>query len=329
LNEWAAAWAPTFVGLVWQSTLLVVVVAVACWALRRHSPALRFGLLLLLAAKLLVLPIWTVVIETPAWLTAEPAAAPVAASPARIEAAPVSDAAAFEDVSPSGGGIRPNANVADANPRSIHQRERLTWQAWLLSIWLVVVAAEVVRTLWQFRRLRRLLAGAKPVTPHIALAVAECARALRLRAVPSTVQVDADGSPLACGLLNPTLVFPAAMLGSFDSPALRQIILHELAHIRRRDLWTIWIIHVMRTIYWFHPAAYWTACRAGLERELACDQLAMTHSGASAGAYARTLIRAVGARSQPIVLTAAAAARLDGGQSRFTRVDEAASFARQ
>jgi len=82
--------------------------------------------------------------------------------------------------------------------------------------------------------------------------------------------------------------------------------------LQRRDLLTVWVIHLMRTVYWFNPVAHWVAYRAGLERELACDRLAMVNSGASAAAYAHTLIDAASGRSQPLVLNAAVAARLTG-----------------
>ena len=70
----------------------------------------------------------------------------------------------------------------------------------------------------------------------------------------------------------------------------------------------------MRMVYWFHLVAHWVAFRESLERELACDELAMSHSGATAGDYAQTLVAAATRLAQPAVLRAAAAAHLDGGR---------------
>ena len=117
---------------------------------------------------------------------------------------------------------------------------------------------------------------------------------------------------MVCGLRRATLVLPASLVEEIDRPALRQIVLHELAHLQRRDLLTVWVIHVMRTVYWFNPVAHWVAYRAGLERELACDRLAMVYGGVSAATYAHTLIDAAGRKSQPLVLNAAGTARLTG-----------------
>ena len=212
------------------------------------------------------------------------------------------------------------------------------------------MAFEVARTGWQFRGLRRLLAGSCAAEPAVEIVVEQCAARLGLARLPAVRVVQGEGSPMVCGLRRATLVLPAALTGAplprgerlgegfsgsklgseregmessgipplappFEGgvkSSLRQIVLHELAHLQRRDLLTVWVIHLMRTVYWFNPVAHWVAYRAGLERELACDRLAMLNSGASAAAYALTLIDAASGRSQPLVLNAAAVARLTG-----------------
>ncbi len=306
INAAAAAWAPTMLAIIWQSTLLAALVAAACWALRRQSPRVRYWLWLLLAGKLLVLPLWTVNMPWPQRPFAVPPPPPghdaASVVPAQPTGPVVHEAASFV----------PPAAASQAEPAP-PPASTFSWLSYLLLLWLAVVAAEIARTAWQFRRLRRLLANSEQAPPEVLEIVAECARLLDLNAAPASRQIDGEGSPLVCGLIRPVLVLPTATLTNFDAAALRQIILHELAHVRRRDLWTTWIIHAMRMLYWFHPVAHWIAYRAGLERELACDELALQHSGATAGAYARTLIRAVGTASRPLALTAAAAARLDGG----------------
>jgi beta-lactamase regulating signal transducer with metallopeptidase domain len=144
--------------------------------------------------------------------------------------------------------------------------------------------------------------------------VAACAEQLRLKTGPRTLITDVEVSPFICGMRRPTLVLPESLATKTDQSRLRQIILHELAHVRRHDLFWCWLTHAMRMAYWFHPVAYWVAFREELERELACDQLAMTHSGASAADYAQTLVEAASRAAQPAVLRASAAAHLDGGK---------------
>ena len=305
INDLAGAWTPTAIAIIWQSTVIALLAAIVCWLLRRQSPALRYWIWLAVAAKLLVAPLWTARVPAPTWLASSPAPISQPAgqqSPQRTEFAPPAHQTAAIAAAP----------VEELTKPPV-QRPALTWQSCLLILWLAVVAAEVARTAWQFRRLKHLLAAATPLDPQFTALIADCARKIGLRAAPPAQCIEGDGSPMVCGPWRPTLLLPASITASFDAVALRQIVLHELAHIRRRDLATVWIIHAMRTVYWFHPVAHWIAYRAGLERELACDQLALLHSGATPAGYARTLIGAAGRTAQPIVLGAATASRLDGG----------------
>jgi beta-lactamase regulating signal transducer with metallopeptidase domain len=86
---------------------------------------------------------------------------------------------------------------------------------------------------------------------------------------------------------------PGALATSLSPAQLRQVLLHELAHIRRRDLLWGWIPQAARMLWFAHPVVYWAVYRLRLERELACDQLAMTLSGKTAADYAQTLVDVV------------------------------------
>jgi beta-lactamase regulating signal transducer with metallopeptidase domain len=94
-------------------------------------------------------------------------------------------------------------------------------------------------------------------------------------------------------------VLPRDTLAALDPGQLRQVLLHELAHVRRRDLLWGWLPEVARLVWWFNPVAWWVAARVRLERELACDQLVLAHGGASAADYAETLVRVVSQSSAP------------------------------
>jgi bla regulator protein blaR1 len=93
------------------------------------------------------------------------------------------------------------------------------------------------------------------------------------------------------------------------------VLLHELAHIRRRDLVWSWIGEIARIVYFYHPVVHWINYQARLERELACDQLAMAVSGRGPEEYAAMLVQVVSHASEPSVFKTAASARLEGEPS--------------
>lgn len=314
LNHWSAAWALLMWNIVWQSALLAAAVGAVCWLLRRESPGLRYALWLALSLKLLVMPLWSVDIPVPAWFNASTQAEPtlhvtsasaLGRSATSLPAAPLSKPSTLQEFNAES---RTHAQHASLW-RSLRS---LTLAAWLLLCWATVVLVSAARIGWQFRSLRRLLATTAAGGEAEQIVVEQCAARLGLAKRPSVRIISSDGSPMVCGLFRPVLILPSELIEQLDAPALRQIILHELAHLKRRDLLTIWAIQAVRTVYWFNPIAHWIAYRAGLERELACDRLAMLNSGANATTYARTLIDAASGRSQPLVLNAATAARLVG-----------------
>lgn len=117
-------------------------------------------------------------------------------------------------------------------------------------------------------------------------------------------------------MLRSTLVFPRDLIAQLDPSELRQVLAHELAHLKRRDLLWGWISELARVLYFFHPAMLWAAYQVRLERELACDAVAMQTSGRTAAQYAETLVRVLSAASTPAAFRTAAAS-LDGGESRI------------
>lgn len=94
--------------------------------------------------------------------------------------------------------------------------------------------------------------------------------------------------PTAIGLMKPAVVIPRWILEELSAPELNQILLHELAHLRRRDDWTNLIQQIVRALFFFHPAVWWIERKIALEREIACDDAVLTETG-SPRAYAECL----------------------------------------
>jgi hypothetical protein len=75
-----------------------------------------------------------------------------------------------------------------------------------------------------------------------------------------------------------------------DRRQLEHVLLHELAHLQRRDAWWSLACLAVQVAYWFHPIA-WLACRRlAVLRECACDEAVARLLGADASGYRRTLL---------------------------------------
>jgi beta-lactamase regulating signal transducer with metallopeptidase domain len=90
---------------------------------------------------------------------------------------------------------------------------------------------------------------------------------------------DDIASPFTARLLRPVIWLPLSLLTRLPVEQVEALIAHELAHIARLDwLWN-GLQCVVESLLFFHPAAWWLSRRIRLEREQACDDLAVAACG--------------------------------------------------
>jgi beta-lactamase regulating signal transducer with metallopeptidase domain len=145
----------------------------------------------------------------------------------------------------------------------------------LAAAWMVVV--------------RRIVARARPLDdPAWQTPLYEIADRLELDAAPRLLRSDDVKMPFAAGLLSSTIVLPAE---SDDWSAERRtaVLIHELGHVRRRDLIGHTVGRIACAFYWFHPLVWTAARRLRAESERACDDLALVF-GARPSDYAEHLL---------------------------------------
>ncbi len=94
--------------------------------------------------------------------------------------------------------------------------------------------------------------------------------------------------PMAWGLFRPAVVMPDDA-DTWPADRLRIVLLHELAHVKRRDCLTHVLAQVTCALYWFNPLAWVAARHARTERERACDDLVLA-AGTPGADYADQLL---------------------------------------
>jgi len=147
----------------------------------------------------------------------------------------------------------------------------------------------------------------------------EVADRLGLDDAPRLVRSDDAKMPFACGLLTPTIVLPAESDG-WTLDRRRAVLLHELAHVRRRDLVGHTVGRFACALYWFHPLVWTAAKRLRSESERACDDLAL-NCGARASDYAEHLLDIVtGVRHHATPAVALAMARRKEFEGRMLAI---------
>ena len=94
--------------------------------------------------------------------------------------------------------------------------------------------------------------------------------------------------PCAVGVIRPAVLLPTAAL-SWSPDRLDAVLLHELAHVARRDVLMQSLAELCRSLYWFNPLAWLAASRLRLEREQACDDHVLA-AGVRGSDYAQVLL---------------------------------------
>ena len=237
LNRLSVAWASLAWSVVWQSTLVAGVIAAISFALRRSSPTVRYWLWQIVAIKLLIMPLWSVSLTLPKFFHRE--AAGTQATP---------DPTGQGDMGGITLPLRPKTlpsgeaqGLTEPKPWRVGEwLSQLHWQSWLFVAWLVGVAWQLAGVIRHRFRLSSLLAQGSEVTDsRVVEMVVELADQISLRRLPRVMSVDLEGSPFVCGMCKPVLVLPRSILTALDPAQLRQVLLHELAHVKRRDL--LWV----------------------------------------------------------------------------------------
>jgi uncharacterized protein (TIGR03435 family) len=285
MNPWidVAGW--TLVHFVWEGTAIAVVALVLLRALRHRSPQSRYAVACCALVAMLAAPAITAValsrtlvpaVSTPLVPVVEADGASFASPKAAIEAR-IAEAAARMSSTVSVG-------VQDFN----------AWLPLVVMSWMAGVAVFLLRLAggwWRITRLHRAARAARPsVWAHAAQAIASrlgLSRGLsRAIHVIDTSLVD---TPTVIGLLRPVVLLPVAAFAGLSPTQVDAILAHEIAHIRRHDFLVNVLQTLAETLLFYHPAVWWLSARIRAERELCCDEVALSVCGDPVS-YAEALV---------------------------------------
>jgi beta-lactamase regulating signal transducer with metallopeptidase domain len=148
--------------------------------------------------------------------------------------------------------------------------------AW--AVWLAGAALLGARMTWQAVSSSALLKTAPKVKDPTVLDTFESAkRALGIKSA-SLIQTDFVASPAVYGYFSPRILLPTHMSSGFSAQELRHVFLHELAHVKRQDMLILWVVGVLKILHWFNPVLWFGFRRLAADRELACDELALSYA---------------------------------------------------
>ncbi|MHC5183499.1 MAG: M56 family metallopeptidase [Planctomycetota bacterium] len=291
LNSMADNWWTWQIAMLWQTAVLIGIIWIVDVCIRKWAwPQVRYALWMLVLVKLLIPPTWT----SPASITSHipPLAqkavhiqiAPAAEEPTAVPDMPVptttvTDAAAYEhpQTEPM---TTPEPSVATAVNAPIQIEMpvsavvRLHWKAYAMFTWLAgmaVLSAWLILRLTGLRREHLKSSNGFTLPERFYTQLEEVASKLNLRRLPQVVLTDKVACPAVFGIFHPVLLMPAEKLRNMSRQDTEHILLHELAHIKRGDLFVHAVYMLLQIVYWFNPLLWMVRRPLQNLRELCCD----------------------------------------------------------
>jgi bla regulator protein blaR1 len=282
LNNCAAAWFNWMAAMLWQSAILIAIVWTADLLLRRFAwPQFRYILWLLIFVKLLLPPGFAL----PTSITSRLAV---------IQHSIHGDIAKPSHLSSNGLAVQAPIEIAQAkmSPSSSRTIEpSLSWQSKLMLVWLTGI---MVFAFWLYLRLRHLRinrsqSGLPEWLPSI---LQECADKLSIQRAPSIAITTALKCPAVFGIFQPTILIPREGIAWLEKKQACNILLHELTHIKRGDLFLHAIQIALQILYWPN-VLLWLIRRPMHDlRELCCDADVASVLRENTPSYRQTLLDA-------------------------------------
>ena len=145
--------------------------------------------------------------------------------------------------------------------------------------WVVFSFLLLVRLAAGYYVLRSLKSSATPASPDWQLHLSRLCVTHGIRRQAQLLVSSQVRGPMSLGFFRPAIVIPQTLLETLSHSELEQIVLHELAHLYRRDDWSNLAQKLIEAMLPVQPAICWLGYQMSLEREMACDDWVIAATG--------------------------------------------------
>jgi len=292
MEPWLIRIADYLLAQSWQIALLTIAVALATFGLRNRSAHVRYLLWMIVLAKALVPPLYSVPVailpqQSPLEYALEPAQAERMVAEHRMH-----EVGAAESARPAA--VQPEA----ASPPQVTKRWAMyDIRAWLAVGWLVGVAAlsfyyllNALRTqIWLQRR-------RKALPSESARSIESFFAAHGVGRKPRIWLLERINQPFVWGLVRGNIYLPARLLDGKDANFQASLLGHELCHVVRLDAMVNSLQVVAQTAFWFHPFVWWVNAKIRMEREKCCDEMTIARLNTLPEEYGGAIVETLAAK---------------------------------
>ncbi|MGG9962776.1 M56 family metallopeptidase [Ferruginibacter sp. SUN106] len=152
--------------------------------------------------------------------------------------------------------------------------------AWVVCCWLIIIVFRCIQFAGGLYKIKQIkTTQLTPVNEYWRERITCLAAALNIRSKVQLVQSGIAKMPMVVGHFKPVILFPLGLLTALPAAEVEAVLLHELAHIRRKDYLVNLLQHCTEIVFFFNPAVLWVSALIKSERENCCDDIAVAQAG--------------------------------------------------
>lgn len=273
LNLISQSWFSWMFSMFWQISLLIIVISGVDLLIRTWAwPQVRYALWSLVLIKLVLPPTFTFTGSIVPNIRAE--------LPSKIDL--VSEAQTTEksnsDIKMSKSDKPPlienevlsTPNITESSTTSAD----LNWKVYLMALWIfgiIIFAIVLGRKILRLKKWHIEQETKRNIPPWFHKSLLKVAKILSIERLPAIVFSNKALTPAVYGIFRPVLLLPEKYIDDLSEEEAEHVLLHELAHIKRGDLFVHGVTLVLQIIYWFNPLLIWTRKQMKHVREICCD----------------------------------------------------------
>ncbi len=169
---------------------------------------------------------------------------------------------------------------------------------WFVALYAAGVIIMLARLVVAIMKANRIVAHAEIVTDGpLVDTLRSLAGQWSMKVIPALARAERIVVPTVIGFARPTVLLPLSAIGGLSADELEMILAHELAHVRRHDMWISLVQRLAEAALFFNPALWYVSRRISTLREYCCDEMTCRVRSASASEprvrYAAALLRVV------------------------------------
>lgn len=271
-ERFVSALSNTLVHSLWQGLILAAVTGLIVLFTRKHSAVMRYNLLISALALFAVGVVVTFAMQMSEF---KPVATDAVTTINNVTAN-----AAIQIDTPT-----PAQNFTDSLFSYLNQHHNT-----IVLVWFLIICAKSIQLLVGLIGVRRLKhTKVNQVTVDWYNRLQQLAHSLEIKKRIELLESGLAKVPMVIGALKPVILMPIGLLAALSIEEVEAILVHELAHIKRRDYLVNLLQSLMEIVFFFNPAVLWISQLIKAERENCCDDMVLSQRSNKVS-YIRALI---------------------------------------